>query len=515
MRTPIIHLLAVRPVSTKFLAQKICCSQQECLDVLQKVGREHRLDSSKWDLSDKSFKELDIWKFAYPQEEDRQFAIDRAISAFDRLRLSREDKLWQTLLPKGERGQGKVLSKLNLHAGPIPMSGTPRIQLQPTDDSNLAEHETSNDSDRKDRLAPSDAEAASRSNLPKKKVSEKEAQSKRLLSKNPRKVANILKTKESPLVVKKLAKKNTTTSNNIKSTEFVHESDEDERMEDLQPVPSKSLPSKPAPSKPAATKLPKDQLKAPKPAIKSVLNANVKLKSPLMKDAKIQKNVQPLTPRVGAKKPPSSNSSSGSRTRLSEASPSSAPMTKSLSRQRTSSSPHKPSPLGSSPPTNASDFDNETISRQLSSTSSTPLIAQTRKVNSATPRIVSTAASLASRPVKNTSEHDLKRKADDIDSSIHQHDINLPNDNTNTAKRQKTSILSPPTSESSTSNSPTIHRKTLELAKRFKLYHAKYEKLYQEVSRCQDAPKDKVDAVMKMHECLSGMKDEIAKSLTS
>ena len=515
LRTPIIHLLAVRPVSTKFLVQNICCNERACLEVLQKVGREYRLDSSKWDLSDKTFKELDIWKFPYPQDEDRQFAIERAVSAFDRLRLSREDKLWQMLLPKIERGQGKVLSKLNLHAGPIPKSGTPRIQVQQTDDPNLAELETSNESDRKNRLAPSDAEVGARSKPIKKKISEKEAQSKRLLSKNPQKAINISKSKQAPSDVKKVSKKTqSSTSINIKSTEFVRDSDEDERMEDIQPTPSQPLPAKSVPSKVNTTKPLKDQSKTSKPPVKTLPNATTKPKAPLIKDTRLQKKANTLLPKVAAKKPPSSTSSSGSRNRLSEASPSSASMTKSLSRQRTSSSPHKPSPLGSSPPTNASDFDNDTQSYQVSSTSSTPLIAQSRKVNSAAPRAVPAATPSASRPAHNTSERDLKRKADDIDSDIHHHDIPLSNGNTNPAKRHKTSILSPPTSESSNdSNSPMISPHTLKSAQQFKLYYAKYVKQYREVSNWQDAPKEKVDAVLKMHLRLAAMKDEIAKSL--
>lgn len=513
LRTPIIHLLAVRPVSTKFLAQKICCTHQECLDVLQKVAREHRLDSSKWDLSDKNFKELDIWKFAYPQEEDRQLAIDRAVSAFDRLRLSREDGLWQSLLPKHERGQGKVLSKLNLHVGPISKTSTPRIHLQPTDDSNPAENETSNESDKKDRLAPSDAEAAARSKSLKKKASEKEAQSKRLLSKNPKKAANASRAKEA-LGTKKGSKKNTSsTSSNVKSTEFVHDSDEDEKMEDVQPIPSKFPPAKAATSKPATTKVAKDHLKASKPMPRSVLGATSKSKVSIVKDSRIQKAANSPLSSIGAKKPPRP-SNPGSGNRFSDGSPGAPPMTKSLSRQRTSSSPHKPSPLGSSP-TNASDFDNDANSHQLSSTSSTPLIAQSRKINSAASATMPTTTSSASRPVQNTSEHELKRKADDVDSSIHHHDTPSNNDDMNPAKRYKpNSILSPPTSESSnSSNSPGISHKTLDLAKRFKIFYAKYEQLYREVCSWPDAPKEKVESVLKMHDRLAAMKDEIAQRL--
>lgn len=510
LRTPIIHLLAVRQVSTKFLAQKICCSQQECLEVLQKVGREHRLDSSKWDLSDKSFKELDIWNFAYPQEEDRQFAIDRAVSAFDRMRLSRDDKLWQMLLPKDQRGQGKVLSKLNLHVGPMSKISTPRINLQPTDDSNGAGHETGNDSDKKDRLAPSDAEPMDRSKsndqIQRKNANERDAQSKRLLSTKPKKVVNPVKTREAQPAAKKGPKKGTSVAGgNVKSTEFVRESDEEEKMEDLNPPQTKV----------ATPNNAKDELKKKGNPMRSGLpNGAIKPKVPVVKDSRVQKNTPKPLARVATKKPPSSAASSESRNRFSDVSTSAAPMTKSLSRQRNTSSPHKPSPLGSSPPTNASDFDNDTRSHHASSTSSTPLITQSHVVKNAPTAIHPRTTQPAAKLVQNTTEHSLKRKANDIDSDIHHHDMALTNGNINPVKRQRSSILSPPTSESSQGDSsPAIHNNTVELAQRFKKFYAKYEQLYQEVSAWQDAPKEKIARVLEMHERLVAMKNEITEAL--
>lgn len=510
LRTPLIHLLAVRQVSVKFLAQKTCCSQEECKGVLQRVGRESRLDPEKWDLSDKSFKELDVWKFAYPSEVDRQFAIDRAVSAFDRMRVSREEKLWQMLLPKHERGKGKILSKLNLHAGPIQKTGTPRINVQTAGDASQG-HETGNDSDRRDLLAPTDAEPMARSKshdqITKKRVSEKEAQSKRLLSKNPKKAAQAPKAKAAHPAVKKQPKKAAAASSGVpKSTEFVHDSDEDEDMKDVDPPQSKPTP---------ATTTTGEAKKAPKPAVPKSSSAPSKPRIPENKASRVQKKPSVSLSKVAGNKPVSTNSSSsGSRSRLSDSSHGSLPMTKTLSRQRNTSSPHKPSPLGSSPPANASDFDNDNSSHPASSTSSTPLVAQSRRINNATPARLPGTTRPASQAANNNSDSSLKRKANDIDSDIHNHPPPLTNGQTNTAKRQKTSILSPPTSDSSSGSSlPSIRASTIALAERFKRCYAKYETLHQGVTACEDASQDDIDKLLGMHDRLVAMKIEIAKSV--
>ena len=165
IRIPLIHFLAVRPVSLKYLVHTLRCEEKDCLEVLDRVGKQYRLDESKWDLSDKAFKELDVWQFGYKTADDRQSAIDRAISSFDRSRLARTHPLWQKLLPFHERGKGKVLSNLNLSDPSAQRGATPRIQVQPSTDSATNQQTPGNDSDaRQDRLAPSDAESMARSN---------------------------------------------------------------------------------------------------------------------------------------------------------------------------------------------------------------------------------------------------------------------------------------------------------------------------------------------------------------
>ena len=524
IRTPLIHFLAVRPVSEKYLAQTLGCDEADCRSVLEKVGKEYRLDTSKWDLNDKSYKELDPHQFPYPSPDDRQLAIDRAVSAHDRQRIAHSDQLWQKLLPFHERGKGKCLSLLKLKKeGPRAQKAmTPRINLQATEDAATGRLTPTNDSDtRPDRLAPNDAEPKVRSGSSrpanKNKPSDTEAQTKKTVSKNPIKPAKVQKPKAKPLPKaadsKTGARKGTQTRTHAISSEFVHDSDEeeDEDMTDASMLRKQGseakgtpIPMQKPPTPATADSLPKDSF--PKTKLNKVLDSQQKKSS---------------TPRIqnDDKRPPTSGSScSESRTKHSDSSQAPAAKPQTLSRQRTTSSPHKPSPLGSSPPANASDLDNE--SHLLSSSSSTPLITKPRNSSKGTSLQASFAVPNGSKPFENTSERSLKRKAGDTDSGIHEHNtpsihgVPLTNGLTTGFKRSRTSPMSPPTSDSGSGNtSDSKRRQAIEDALQFKSFYKKYQQLYQEVTGLpKDIPNPKFDELMKMHNKLSGMKAEIAKA---
>ncbi|KAL8722170.1 MAG: hypothetical protein Q9225_001314 [Loekoesia sp. 1 TL-2023] len=504
LKIPLLHLVAIRPMSLKFLANTVGCSQEECRQVLEKIGKPARLDPDKWDLSDRAFKELDVWKFAYKLDDDRELAIEHAISAYDRMRLSRDDKLWQMLLPKAERGKGKVLSKLQLHQGPIQRSSTPKIHVQRTTEDQVVDNTANAEGEEKHHLAPSDAPPMARSQssdqIKKKRVSEKEAQSKRLLSTKPRKASAAPKAND--MTRKRVTKKGGSSGSNVKSTEFVHDSDEDEEMEDAAT----------STTKPAASKRPEVETKnQPKRSVPEDDNT-IKQLQQLEKDRKGVKaaNGSGRPESGGSKRPPSIAGTPSSKHRLSDASQSSSSASK-LSRQRTTSSPLKPSPLGSSPPTNASDLENESqlLHTSNSSTSSTPLVAQARSAPLNT-RPQPAAAKRLPNPIENTSEHSLKRKADDIDSGTHNHNVPLTNGHISpAAKRTKTSA---PTPDSSCSESPPISNTILSQAQRFKEYYANYERLYREVSGQAHAAPEKIDRLVKMHKRLQTMKEDIARA---
>lgn len=534
LKKPLLHSVAIRPMSLKFLANKIVCSQEECKQVLEKIGKPARLDPDKWDLSDKAFKDLDVWPFPYELDDDRELAIEHAVSAYDRMRLSRDDKLWQMLLPKEERGKGKILSKLQLHQGPIQQSNTPRIHVQKTTESQVSDDLFDDEGDEKHRLAPSDATPMARSQsndqMKKKRTSGQEAQSKRLLSTKPKKATPASQAKDT--TKKKVTKKGASAGPNVKSAEFVHESDEDEDEEmrlgatsapkptvtETPETDAKSLSKKPSheadtnslskkpPQETTAKSLPKKSSPDDQSTIKELQQ--------LEKDRKQARTSSDsiLKPNGSIRSPPTVGTPN-SRHRLSDASQGSGSSSK-LSRQRTTSSPLKPSPLGSSPPTNASDLenDNQLQPTSNSSTSSTPLMSQAR--NSPTSSMLRPdAAKRLPAPAESTSDRALKRKANDIDSEIHNHNVPLMNGHSiPSAKRAKTSAPSPPALTSSSSDSSPISDGVLVQAQRFKEFYVDYERLYQEISSQANPPQEKVDGLLKMHQRVQSMKHDLARA---
>ena len=71
--------------------------------------------TAKWTLLDKSYKELRPYVgFKWPSDKAREQSVSNAIKAFDRMRIPKNDRLWDTLLPEEERGRGICLSRLNL-----------------------------------------------------------------------------------------------------------------------------------------------------------------------------------------------------------------------------------------------------------------------------------------------------------------------------------------------------------------------------------------------------------------
>ena len=551
LRTPLVHFLAARPASITLLVKHLGCKQDELLEVLNRVGKEFRLSPDKWTLNDKAFKELDVWNFDYPNHDDRQLAINCAISAFDRMRISTKEAVWDMLLPKDERGKGKVLSNLDLHKGPIKQSNTPRIQVQhPSNNPKSKDQSTGHESDQKDRLAPSDAEPMARSQsqdqIKKKKVSEKEAQSKRLLTNGPKKITPAPNVKEDHPAVKKGSKK----ANVPKSSEFVNDSDEEDGLEDATTLQAHDMTSKPhveailpvkaATSPQTVTSSPKpNSIKAkaskpnsssqhaesttaersgttkpvtpsrpkptskPKPAAANHVTSKVTKGKDAMSAKLDTKSERPASaPVLKAQEKTtlaSASSSPAPKQRISDTNQGSTKMKKTISRQRTTSSPHKPSPLGSSPPTNASDLENG-----VSSTSSTSFVSRAQTSN-VEPNGVGPALN---GHAHNTSEHSLKRKADDLDSDIHDHGNAHTNGIVNGVKRHKASPSTSESSDSSRSTSPALKK-----ARDFKLYYAKYEILYREVSELTDAPQEKIENVKRMHQRLVELKDEITMGL--
>ena len=527
MKTALIHLLAVRPVSRRFICNTLNCTEDEIEDLLRRYGRDSPIDKEKLMLSDKGYKELDVWKFQYQTQDDRQAAIDRAIKAYDRQRISREDQVWQLILPKEERGKGKILSHLNLHWPPGSSARTPHINVQDTDDTKTGGDATGTDGagtdsdNRKGRLAPGDSKSVARSRsqdpIKKQRVSEKEARSRRLLSKNPKKATQSVRAKENKSAAKREAKRtNTAEADKVKSAEFVRDSDEDIEMEDAVNVETTKVNSRPVMTSKALS----GNLTAKKDTVLqkvAPVTERVDPKRPVAKKTPSQKTSTAVSKAEPEKKAVlSSSSSSGSNNRLSDTSPTSTGMMRTLSHKRTTSSPIKPSPLGSTPPANASEIDNEKATPQGSSSSASPLVKIRRDIQTIKTNGVARPLNKASNvnPERGDSDRGLKRKANDLDSDIHSHGgLKVSGGVEPPAKRQQTYPDSPPTSDSSSAASPGISSSIIPLAQEFKRYYQTYQMAHREIADMAAPPQDKVDKVMRMHKRLVEMKAEITKAV--
>ena len=503
IRVPLIHLLATRPLSARYLSQKINCTEADCREILKKVGQ-RGLDNSKFDLAKQAYKELDVWSFDYSSQDDRDLAIDKAISAFDRQRIGKDDRLWQMLLPREQRGKGKCLSRLNFQAGQAKKAMTPKINVQDADRPPTVAKSLKPDGEKSDRLAPSDAEpmarAQSQGQHKKSSVKDREGQSKRtagVTAKKPIAPSKITKATNNNTTAKKTVTKSGTPQAKIKSDEFVHESDDDSDGQVSAPKKSTSKAVSKSTSNNSSTTAAKPKSAAPK---------EDKPKSAREESTIAKKG-------IAMKKLPSTGSSIESKSIKSDSSQEAVPMAKSQSRQRTTSSPHKPSPLGSSPPANASDMDIDVQSPPPSSTSSTPLITQAQKAK------IPNGIKQNPGHLRTPSDSPLKRKANELDSGIHDHG-GFTSTNGNSAKRPKTSPMSPPTSDSSTGGRKVAHlnstkSSTVDMAKQFKRIYERYYKTDRELRAMERPPPDRVVELVKMRNRLVQMKTEIGQGVAS
>jgi RNA polymerase II elongation factor ELL len=134
---PLLHILAVRPLTPALASKMLRAPVIDCEKLMHKHARDTRDSNGFKELKEKSYRELDVWKFPYKTQDDRQKAIDHAVQAFDRMRIEKKDHAWQLLLPEEERGKGKVLSKLNFDRPVAPPRLDSSRRVSPDDDSSL------------------------------------------------------------------------------------------------------------------------------------------------------------------------------------------------------------------------------------------------------------------------------------------------------------------------------------------------------------------------------------------
>lgn len=357
-RKPVIHLLAVEPLTEASLRAKLPdLAATELDNALRKVGDLNET-TRKWELRKGYWKELDVWTFQYAGDE-RQRAIDNAVKQFDKMRLGASEPEWERLLVRAERGTGKCLSKLqaDIAARTLARSSKPG-DASGRDTPSNGDEDLKGDGARSSSQQPPSARP--------KKPSEKEAQVKRLFSTKPGKAASKpapRAEKAGPKAASRPPAKSAAprTSSLIKkaaparagtkvlSAEYVEDSDEDD-------------PSRPPPRAPTTRLAP-----TPKPAIKRSREGDDHEPSDRKRPRKDVPPVVPGPPRV-------SDASQASRTTTSSHSafPAAA--------KHKGNSPPKSSPLASSPPTNASDM--ESLGDRTSSSASPGLHLATKNSRS-------------------------------------------------------------------------------------------------------------------------------------
>lgn len=467
-RFPIIHELAVKERTFEDLVSEWDeGTEQEFQTALEKVASFDD-DLQKWSMNKLYWKELDVFKYPYKKDDDRQRAIDNAIRQYDRMRLGVSDPLWQKLLPRSERGKGICLSKLQATIAKGPQPPTPKINLHKADGSstNASGDSEKDDSGQGRKTKGGESMSRSSSQTKAKKMTDSQAQAKRLLSTSKKPAPAKASPRDSPKASPtKTTKAPAAKGGRVLSKEFISDSDSESEEAPLAKTVLKPKP-KPAP-KPVAER-PAEKPKAvekarvasapkPKPAakpaphVKETINAQIVARStkPLKRsredddDDDSSSSGTPLSKRFKPKEQAAKISGSVTKHHASDLSQNGRGTSSGASMAKSkNTSPVKSSPLASSPPTNASDLD--------PADERDTIVAR-------------------------------KRKADDSCDSIE--------------KRQR---LSP---------------KVLQKAHRFKKFYASYEALHKEIVGLEHPPAAKVTDLLDMRERLRLLKSEIYEEI--
>ncbi|KIY02222.1 uncharacterized protein Z520_02360 [Fonsecaea multimorphosa CBS 102226] len=508
IRVPLVHLLAVRPMTPKAICDQLRATKDDIDKLLDKVSWESKVEDGKRELKEKSYRELDVWKFQYRSQEDRQAAIDHAIQAYDRMRVEKKDPLWQLLLPVEERGKGKILSKLNFDK-PVSSHATPKPE-RPNEEGNESKNEAS-DRDHGKARAKKDREVGGVEKARKDKASAKGA-----VKGDP---SGAVKVKDKDSSHSKPAK----TDTKFKSSERIEDSDEEAEAADVVAKPKKPVSGTTKSTSTVKRKAEHDPLKS--------------AKSPLTTSSP-KKNAHKSTLSSSSTSSGSNSASDKPRSAVTGSSKSLKPQnhqrlessaSRISPRPRHDSSPQKPSPLGSSPPTTSTDLDNSSSSKasnHSSAPSSPPSstdMPQTKQGNKYSPvisdksRNVSRGRSPGPNPVKRKAaptedERSAKRQHQD-QTSTPNHSTPLSNGVTDhPALKRPAGPIRTDSERSSSPEKPGPNRDdVIEEARRFQKYYKRYKDLYDKISQMDAKERDEKDMgdLWKMHKRLKEMKAEI------
>lgn len=482
----ILHYLAVDKAKEEdiwdFFSSRTEHSRDDFKTALDKVA-DYDSSNQTWSLRGKAFKELDPWAFEYASQEDRQKAIEHAIKAFDKMRLHTSEPEWQKLMPESERGQGKILSKLTAKIAEKSSAPRGKALKSPGHDTNT---ETDEDKLLGDSLTARNGgggeamsrSASSSSATKSKKISENEAQAKRLLGK-PGKAKAVGKsspaTKTSP-AKKPAAKKDKEDASRIKSSQFVNESDEEDDY--LLPDSTKKVVTSSAAPKSFATAA----TSIGKPPVKRGRTDDItdtKAAQPAVKKAR--KDDGASTPLLNGNTSKHRTSDASQFSQNSQSSRSTAPSTV----KTKNSLAQKSSPLASSPPTNASDIDDEDPYHTSSSTS-----PYTSNVNP-----------LKRKAAADTTNARVVKKAA---NGIRQHP----------PKSASTSSASPASVNGNANPSQEVSDEVMELADQFKSFYTTYVRLHKRLENSPNPSEKEIQDLNAMHSKLQKMKEKIFSSVS-
>lgn len=514
IRKPLIHLLAIKPLTSRGVAEKLRAPRDDVEKVLDKVARDTKVGDGRKELKEKSYRELDVFEFKYRTDDDRQAAINNAIGVFDRTRVDKKDPLWQLLLPKDERGQGKCLSRLNFEKPPpVPSHATPR----PTEDGSDTKAETSDRELANSKTKKSNA-------TPLKKTKEKSAVS-RMNAK--------AETTSSPRP-KDVSAKPAKSDGKFKSSERIEDSDEEAEAAEVEIV-------KPKPTAAARASVTTKKNTNQEPSRAPSSNPTPGNKT-LHKSTLSSSSSSSYSGNEKARPVASTNTKSLKTGNTAEPSPS---MSRISPRPRHGSSPQKPSPLGSSPPTTSTDVSNSGSSSKASNQSSAPSSppsdsdmpkAKQQTSNKYSPVIKSDptksrnalrgGSPLRSKADTTDVERPIKRKTDVEDDrpskrqqtanfTPHSQAKSVPDDHGSYPPQPAPTTRQYSDRGSVRSSSPEkrVPRRADVIgdAKRFQKYYRKYKDLHERISSVDEKDRDDKDMVdlWKMHRRLTEMKADI------
>lgn len=524
LRAPLIHLLALGSDTERNIALKTHAPVDLCLKILQRIGNRTRA-GNHWELVDDVYRDLDLWKFPYGSQKEREIAIENAKKAFVRLRLPSGAPEWDLLVKPEDRGKVKIgppPPSLPPKPKPLPSLNVTKVdegrltpaEASPTASENsvgaeqLARSNSSQPPNKTRRVGEKDRIDKIIANRGKPQKAKKEAAKEKKVqtapATGPKKLGRPPKPKSEapPKPTKRptkwkhpeggVAAVSQTRESQYKSEKFVESDSEPEvsikaagkspmaaRVAGKSPLPTTShgqaRVDPPKASSNAASPAKKkvaEVARVTKPttppiAKKSVAAKTLPAKTSELASEKLPKErpIAKATGAVGGKRPVAVKSKAGEKEQPGR-----------------TTSPAKRSPVGASPVVTGQEAGSvASTPKTLSSigTVSTPSRSPMNSVTSAPPPAVKKQP----RYAQETSSTTTKRKAERIEE-----------DAPKAIKRQRLPDAS-----------------TLNMARRFKEEYAKYARLYKEAQNTSDGPlqTERLNRVLKMHRELAAMKSKL------